>query len=103
MPYAWLALRRSRLSARARAGSEKTRQVDLSDGHAGFDFLGCHLHQRMSGRRRAEAASRLLSPAMTRPAPGGAGPLACVSADVAATVSWGSPPRDRGGESGTRG
>ncbi len=28
---------------------EKTRQVDLSRGRQGFDFLGCHLHQRMSG------------------------------------------------------
>ena len=28
---------------------EKTRQVDLSRGGAGFDFLGCHLHKRMSG------------------------------------------------------
>jgi group II intron reverse transcriptase/maturase len=29
---------------------EKTRQVDLSHGRAGFDFLGCHLRKRMSGR-----------------------------------------------------
>jgi len=29
---------------------EKTRKVDLSDGKEGFDFLGCHLHMRMSGR-----------------------------------------------------
>jgi RNA-directed DNA polymerase len=28
---------------------EKTRTVDLSRGREGFDFLGCHLHQRMSG------------------------------------------------------
>jgi group II intron reverse transcriptase/maturase len=28
---------------------EKTRRVDLSRGAAGFDFLGCHLHKRMSG------------------------------------------------------
>jgi RNA-directed DNA polymerase len=28
---------------------EKTRQVDLSHGRAGFDFLGCHLRKRMSG------------------------------------------------------
>jgi RNA-directed DNA polymerase len=28
---------------------EKTRVVDLSRGRAGFDFLGCHLHKRMSG------------------------------------------------------
>src|SRR5947207_1863283 len=29
---------------------EKTRRVDLMRGAAGFDFLGCHLHKRMSGR-----------------------------------------------------
>ena len=28
---------------------DKTRQVELYDGKAGFDFLGCHLHKRMSG------------------------------------------------------
>ena len=28
---------------------EKTRQVDLSHGREGFDFLGCHLRTRMSG------------------------------------------------------
>ena len=29
---------------------EKTRRVDLHGGREGFDFLGCHLHKRMSGR-----------------------------------------------------
>ncbi len=29
---------------------EKTRVVDLRQGTEGFDFLGCHLHARMSGR-----------------------------------------------------
>jgi group II intron reverse transcriptase/maturase len=29
---------------------EKTRKVDLSNGKEGFDFLGCHLRMRMSGR-----------------------------------------------------
>ena len=29
---------------------EKTRKVDLSRGLQGFDFLGCHLRKRMSGR-----------------------------------------------------
>src|SRR5206468_9598871 len=29
---------------------EKTRRVDLSRGRQGFDFLGCHLRKRMSGR-----------------------------------------------------
>jgi len=29
---------------------EKTLKVDLTEGREGFDFLGCHLHMRMSGR-----------------------------------------------------
>jgi RNA-directed DNA polymerase len=29
---------------------DKTRRVRLYDGKEGFDFLGCHLHKRMSGR-----------------------------------------------------
>ncbi len=29
---------------------DKTRRVTLSWGHEGFDFLGCHLHKRLSGR-----------------------------------------------------
>jgi group II intron reverse transcriptase/maturase len=29
---------------------QKTRRVALKDGREGFDFLGCHLRQRMSGR-----------------------------------------------------
>jgi RNA-directed DNA polymerase len=29
---------------------EKTRRVNLSYGKEGFDFLGCHLHKRVSGR-----------------------------------------------------
>jgi group II intron reverse transcriptase/maturase len=29
---------------------DKTRRVDLSKGKEGFDFLGCHLRKRMSGR-----------------------------------------------------
>jgi len=29
---------------------DKTRKVELSSGTQGFDFLGCHLHKRMSGR-----------------------------------------------------
>jgi len=30
--------------------SEKTRREDLTEGKEGFDFLGCHLHMRMSGK-----------------------------------------------------
>ncbi|MFP5311147.1 MAG: reverse transcriptase domain-containing protein, partial [Actinomycetes bacterium] len=29
---------------------DKTRVVELREGREGFDFLGCHLHARMSGR-----------------------------------------------------
>jgi len=29
---------------------DKTRRVRLFDGEEGFDFLGCHLHKRMSGK-----------------------------------------------------
>ena len=29
--------------------AEKTRRADLTWGREGFDFLGCHLHKRMSG------------------------------------------------------
>ena len=52
---------------------EKTRTVDLSRGREGFDFLGCHLHKRMSGplwertRRRVYFLQRWPSPrAMAR-------------------------------------
>jgi RNA-directed DNA polymerase len=52
---------------------EKTRTVDLSRGREGFDFLGCHLHKRMSGpiwertHRRVYFLQRWPSPrAMTR-------------------------------------
>ena len=30
---------------------EKTRRVELTEGKEGFDFLGCHLRKRMSGRQ----------------------------------------------------
>jgi len=29
---------------------DKTRRAELTEGKEGFDFLGCHLHKRMSGR-----------------------------------------------------
>jgi RNA-directed DNA polymerase len=29
---------------------DKTRKVELTEGKQGFDFLGCHLHKRMSGK-----------------------------------------------------
>jgi RNA-directed DNA polymerase len=38
---------------------EKTRTVDLSRGREGFDFLGCHLHKRMSGPVWARSRRRV--------------------------------------------
>jgi RNA-directed DNA polymerase len=38
---------------------EKTRRVDLSWGRQGFDFLGCHLHKRISGRIWEQQGRRL--------------------------------------------
>lgn len=38
---------------------EKTRRVELLDGKEGFDFLGCHLHKRMSGRLWKAERTRL--------------------------------------------
>jgi len=38
---------------------EKTRRVELYDGKQGFDFLGCHLHKRLSGRIWEESGQRL--------------------------------------------
>lgn len=36
----------------------KTRRVALTDGREGFDFLGCHLRKRMSGRLWQQAGVR---------------------------------------------
>ena len=38
---------------------EKTRLVDLSRGREGFDFLGCHLRKRFSGRVWEQARRRV--------------------------------------------
>jgi group II intron reverse transcriptase/maturase len=38
---------------------QKTRRVELYDGKQGFDFLGCHLHKRLSGRLWQERHKRL--------------------------------------------
>lgn len=40
---------------------EKTRQMDLSRGRQGFDFLGCHQHKLMSGRIWKEQGKRVYS------------------------------------------
>lgn len=36
----------------------KTRRVDLTEGREGFDFLGCHLHKRISGRLLEQGVRR---------------------------------------------
>ena len=41
---------------------EKTRTVRLFDGEEGFDFLGCHLHKRLSGRDLGTVATAALLP-----------------------------------------
>jgi RNA-directed DNA polymerase len=38
--------------------SDKTRVVDLREGRAGFDFLGCHFHARVSGRLLEQGVRR---------------------------------------------
>ena len=36
---------------------DKTRRVELYDGKQGFDLLGCHLHERLSGKLCEEAGN----------------------------------------------
>jgi RNA-directed DNA polymerase len=38
---------------------DKTRRVELFDGKEGFDFLGCHLHKRLSGKLWEQKRQRL--------------------------------------------
>ena len=38
---------------------DKTRRVELYDGKQGFDFLGCHLHKRMSGKLWEQKRERI--------------------------------------------
>jgi group II intron reverse transcriptase/maturase len=38
---------------------EKTGRVELYDGKQGFDFLGCHLHKRLSGKLWEQKRQRL--------------------------------------------
>ena len=38
---------------------QKTRRVNLYNGKEGFDFLGCHLHKRLSGRLWEQKRQRL--------------------------------------------
>jgi group II intron reverse transcriptase/maturase len=39
--------------------ADKTRRVNLYDGKQGFDFLGCHLHKRLSGQLWERERKRL--------------------------------------------
>jgi group II intron reverse transcriptase/maturase len=39
---------------------QKSRRAELYDGKEGFDFLGCHLHKRLSGRIWEEGRKRRL-------------------------------------------
>jgi RNA-directed DNA polymerase len=38
---------------------DKTRRAELFDGKEGFDFLGCHLHKRLSGKLLEQKGQRL--------------------------------------------
>jgi RNA-directed DNA polymerase len=38
---------------------DKTRTLELTEGKQGFDFLGCHLHKRMSGKIWEEERKRV--------------------------------------------
>jgi hypothetical protein len=44
---------------RTRKDCEQAERVELYDGKEGFDFLGCHLHKRMSGKLWEEERKRL--------------------------------------------
>ncbi len=39
--------------------AQKSKRVELYDGKQGFDFLGCHLHKRLSGRLWEQQRKRL--------------------------------------------
>ncbi len=65
-------------AARARAASGEDETVDLSRGREGFDFLGCHLHKRMSGPIWERTRRRVYLPAaLAVSTRDGAGARAC--------------------------
>ncbi len=76
---------------------DKTRKVELTDGRQGFDFLGCHLHKRMSG---SGTQTRLLSSALAVDDEHEAGEAACEGADSEGSVSLRSARDDREDQSG---
>jgi RNA-directed DNA polymerase len=49
---------------------QKTRRVELTEGREGFDFLGCHLHKRMSGRLWQQEGPQAVLPAALAEPPG---------------------------------
>jgi group II intron reverse transcriptase/maturase len=54
---------------------DKTRRVELYDGKEGFDFLGCHLRKRLSGKLWEEVDAQVLrEPGALSPARYGAVP-----------------------------
>ena len=72
---------------------DKTRVVDLREGREGFDFLGCHLRARMSGRLWEQQRHRALLPA----------PLAVAAVDEAGPARGQGPHRSEPGRDGVGG
>ena len=80
---------------------EKTRPVDLSWGHKGFDFLGCHLRKRLSGRIWEQQRKRaVFPPAVARSAGDAAGACPCEGAHPSQRVSPAPTRHHRAVESG---
>jgi group II intron reverse transcriptase/maturase len=74
---------------------QKTRRVVLTQGREGFDFLGCHLHKRMSGRLWQQKGSQALLPAELAESQGDEpSARAGAGADPAQAVSPGCAKRD---------
>ena len=72
---------------------DKTRVVDLREGKEGFDFLGCHLHARMSGRLWEQRGNHPLLPA----------PLAVAAVHEAGPATGQGPHRPEPGRLGVGG
>jgi group II intron reverse transcriptase/maturase len=74
---------------------QKTRRVKLTDGLEGFDFLGCHLHKRMSGRLwQAKGRQTVLPAALAEPQGDEPGARAGAGADPPRAVPSGCAKRD---------
>ncbi|MCK7498822.1 MAG: reverse transcriptase domain-containing protein [Comamonadaceae bacterium] len=80
---------------------QKTRRVVLTSGREGFDFLGCHLHKRMSGRLwEQKRRASVLPAALAEPAGDEACAAAGEGADPRAAVPRGHARRDRRAQPG---